>query len=392
MSSFLGNVYLLPLDLAFKTFRKRREVEYLRYMDDVTVMAKSLVVARDALFLMNQQLRDLRLTIQGSKTRIFRGSEIEDEFIDERFDEVNALISRFQDERRNPSVRKDTLRKLRPHLRKVSRSSHRKSQKDARLFRRLLSGLADLDDSSLVRPALDELDINPDAKYLASAMRYLTGRQRNRHVICTRLTRFLRNRVALFPYQDADVLRGIRSMPVIPTAAYAEARRRFQRRQEHWYVRGQAALLLAQRPLTRTELAVLRYRFDRETSIEVRRALSIGLAQAPKNVLTSFVRALMFSVEPRLQRVGRVYYGLLYSEPEQRAALSSMFHEFTDARVAERLYQLDVLAKTDNDNVRQTLADSLEAHSAKIKRGTLRLRLHGLRNQLPRPRKTKAKK
>jgi len=64
VSSFLGNIYLLPLDMAFKKVCARCDTKYLRYMDDVKVMAKDIHVARESLFLMNEKLRSFASTFR----------------------------------------------------------------------------------------------------------------------------------------------------------------------------------------------------------------------------------------------------------------------------------------------------------------------------------------
>lgn len=379
VSSFLGNIYLLPLDVAFGPLRRRKAVEYLRYMDDVTVVTRDIGIARDALLLMNRQLRELRLTIQGSKTRILQGREVADEFIDARLDEVNDALGHYRDERTNPSARATATKAIRAHLHFVRRENNRTSAKGSRLFRRLVSVLTELDSSELVSASLDELERNPDLKIMASTLRYLTTRTRNRSVIARRLERFLRLRKALFPYQDANVLRALRHLPAISAEAFAIGRRRVQSRSEHWYTRAQSALLLAQRQLTKSELEVLEQRFHRDTSIEVRRALAVCLTQLPRSALEGFVRTLLFSPEPRIQRLGRLYYGLLFSEGEQRQALSSLFHGFTDTRLIDRLYEMEILARTRNVDVLKTLQSSLERHARKIKRAHLRARLARIR-------------
>jgi hypothetical protein len=99
VSSFLGNVYLLPIDMAFGSLSRRRDLKYLRYMDDIKVLAKDMPSAREALFLMNERLRTLRLNIQASKTRILQGNEIADEFFDERMDELEEIIAKTQKNR-----------------------------------------------------------------------------------------------------------------------------------------------------------------------------------------------------------------------------------------------------------------------------------------------------
>nr|WP_281722816.1 RNA-directed DNA polymerase [Nitrosomonas nitrosa] len=121
VSSFLGNLYLLPLDRAFLSLTRRLDLKYLRYMDDVKVLSRTLASAREALFLMNDKLRGLRLNIQGAKTRILQGKEVEAELFDPRLTVVNDVI---QDVLKNPNLtttgRKQRAASLRIQLRKIT--------------------------------------------------------------------------------------------------------------------------------------------------------------------------------------------------------------------------------------------------------------------------------
>lgn len=90
VSSFLGNLFLLPLDLRFKDFEKEKEARYFRYMDDVRIFTKKLEDARLAVFTMDRELRRLHLNVQTAKTKILdhRAGEIAHAFIDERVDDI----------------------------------------------------------------------------------------------------------------------------------------------------------------------------------------------------------------------------------------------------------------------------------------------------------------
>lgn len=72
VSSFLGNVYLLPLDEEFEKFSKKEEIKYFRYMDDVKIFSKDESVARECIFIMNNLLRKLHLNIQGEKPLFYK--------------------------------------------------------------------------------------------------------------------------------------------------------------------------------------------------------------------------------------------------------------------------------------------------------------------------------
>ena len=71
ISSFLGNVFLQPLDTALVTFEKETDARYFRYMDDIRIFTRSLKDARRAVFLLDSTLRSLHLNVQTAKTRIY---------------------------------------------------------------------------------------------------------------------------------------------------------------------------------------------------------------------------------------------------------------------------------------------------------------------------------
>ncbi len=91
ISSFLGNIYLLPLDQAFNEFAKKYKIKYFRYMDDVKIFAKKETAIK-AIFRMNEVLRELQLNIQGAKTAIKEKEDIAKDLIDERLNLINQLV------------------------------------------------------------------------------------------------------------------------------------------------------------------------------------------------------------------------------------------------------------------------------------------------------------
>jgi len=65
VSSFLGNVYLAPLDKILVAFARKTGAVWFRYVDDIKVFTKRFNDARDAVFLINGGLRNLHLNLQG---------------------------------------------------------------------------------------------------------------------------------------------------------------------------------------------------------------------------------------------------------------------------------------------------------------------------------------
>ena len=98
VSSFLGNLFLLPLDEMFVEFEKEHDCKYFRYMDDVRIFAKKIEDARLSVFKMDRQLRLIHLNVQTAKTKILdhKIGEISNELIDERVDDLSRIIDRIQ--------------------------------------------------------------------------------------------------------------------------------------------------------------------------------------------------------------------------------------------------------------------------------------------------------
>ncbi|MBY0522793.1 MAG: RNA-directed DNA polymerase [Gemmataceae bacterium] len=376
MSSFLGNIYLLPLDQAFAAFARRKDVKYLRYMDDVKVLAKDRATAREALFLMNDHLRGLRLNIQGSKTRIFEEGEIHAELFDERLDRTNNLIKAIQ---KNKNVTAGKRAEFIDSLKEVYRQLRGRKgvirDKELRLFRRLITAFTTLRSSTIVSPVLDQLDRNPDSRLLNSAVRYLRVQDGNRSRISTRLGRLLSRPDELFPYQEAHLLMTLRYMRNIPSQGWEQAKSRLKSKTAHWYVRQQAALLLALKPLGNRELAWLLRLYNKERGTEVKRALVHPLSQLNRDSLEPVVRGLVFASDPRLNRIGRFLHSLLFEEARAIEHLNNLFDNITDEVMIDRLYELEVLAKCRSAQVRQRFVEKAMLACETARRPLLKSRL-----------------
>ena len=251
VSSFLGNIYLLPLDFELVKVAKQRNLKYLRYMDDVKVLAKDSLLQEKLCSRMNEKLRSLRLNIQGAKTRILQDADVQGELNDSRLQDLNELIKRIQpksgsisaSERNGYSV---SLKKI---LGKMKVRNTIIKGKDLRLFRRLVTAFSIVHHSGMVGPLLDQLERNPDAQLLDKAVRYLRLRDRNFKTIAERVSKLLRLEREHFPYQQARLLTILQYVRSCPPEALKLAKHLVTRKKVHWYVRQQAAILLGSQQL-----------------------------------------------------------------------------------------------------------------------------------------------
>ena len=94
MKFFPGGMDPAPLDKALVQFARKKDAIWLRYVDDIKVFTKTFNDAREAVFLINASLRDLHLNLQGSKTEILHGADLEHELVDPALARINELIER----------------------------------------------------------------------------------------------------------------------------------------------------------------------------------------------------------------------------------------------------------------------------------------------------------
>jgi len=372
VSSFIGNMYLLPLDMAFQRFCKSRDIKYLRYMDDVKVMAKDIHVARDSLFLMNEKLRELRLNIQGAKTRILQDQEIRAELFDERLDRTNEVIAEIQKKTSLTLTERSKFADLlKAELKKVKGRKGVIRDKELRLFRRLITGFTLLKHSEMVRVVLDQLERNPDARLLNSAARYLRWQDRNLRRITDRIFSCLIDGKLLFPYQDAHCMMTLRYQRHLPPSVWNEVKKRLRAKKEHWYTRQQAALLISLKALSKKELWAFRKLIDEESNVEVKRSLVQALAQLPQQDLKNLTNELLFEVDPKCQRLGRYYHGLLFDMNRSKKQLDSLFQDFREDVLIDRLYEVEVLSKAEDQAMRKNVLDKLKTVRKRLRRPIL---------------------
>lgn len=382
-SSFLGNFYLLPLDKAFLSFSKRRDIKYLRYMDDVQVLAREEGVAREALFLMNNKLRELRLNIQGAKTRILRGAEISEELFDGRLDQANDIVTNIQKKPRLTVTERDQfVSQLKGLVRKVKGRAKAVSGKELRLFRRIMTGFMLLRHPGMLRQTLDQLERNPDSRLLNSAVRYFRVMGSNRKQIIDRIVGLLEHPEILFHYQTAHFFMGLRYARDLRPEVWNHVRRAIRSKSMHWYVRQQAVQLFALKRLTdRQARAWLKFS-DEEGNAEVRRAWIGPLAQLDDRALWSFVQKLVFSTDTKLQRAGRFLYELLRNEQRGLEHIDAFFHSFSEDMLTDRLFELEILSKSRHEAVKKELLRQLRRRRTQVRKPILRERVDFLVDRL----------
>jgi hypothetical protein len=377
VSRFIGNVYLIPLDRLMTRLARQRKIVYVRFMDDIHVLAKERRPALDALFAMNDELRGLRLNIQGAKTQLLEGREIERLF-DARLERINELIELAE---RSPEVSQDfgkrraTLRRLDATTRVVKTTRRGVVlDRDLRLYRRLLTAYRVWHSDAMVPSALRQLRINPDSRLIESVETYLRSQAMSGRHIGRKLASTFSSGDLFFPFQEASVLAMMREARALPRATWPVAWKRSQHRRTHWYVRQQAAMLIGLRTLTRDELLVAQARIRAEPVPEVKRAWIHSVAQLARPDLQALADSLLQAVDPSLQRLGRYCRALLNRQTYQQRVLESIFREFSEDFVVPRLYEIEFLSRSASTDIKRALLDKLQTTKPSVRRPATRKR------------------
>lgn len=322
---FLGNLYLIPLDAALDQFCRRHGGHWCRYMDDVKVMTKTEAQARESVFLINNVLRQLHLNLQGSKTRILTGEELDAEIYDPDGELVAGVIDEVQKllplTRSNSKQVTGELKKLSPLLPRFRKKSGKAvSQLDgdgSRLFRRMMTAYGMAARPHLIYPAFEALRQLPDLRILNKSLRYLTQQPVDRHdEITERLLKLIEDDGLLFPYQVAVVLDTFRHLhPASPWSVASRIRRYALDRKRFWYVQQKAGEAISYFPYREEYAATVAERLLGDEHPWVRRAGCLLLVRAPVEVVRNRVQKLICHPDHRLSRAA-LYWNRFITDPQ----------------------------------------------------------------------------
>lgn len=336
VSSFLGNLFLLPLDQHFEKFCSDKKAIYYRYMDDVRIFTKRREDARLAVFLMARTLRGLHLNVQTAKTRIYdeRQGEVSKLLIDRRIDQLSELIDSIQSRKEIKNIPKAVRSEYLSKLNDIAKTDATDGQKifgsrtlleglSVRCFHRWMTAHSLLGSDLFVGRLLWELQRNADYKLtrkLVSATK-LFPRKRG---IETAILTFLESELNIFPFQEAECIRALRYLSTLSDRTVNLCLQRLRDEKAERYLRMQAAYLLARTSLTSGHLNSLLRLFHKESDPYVQVAISTLLVQR-KVDNKEIVRLLIFHPNDRVRDIGKLYRTI---KNDINAAKDRMKHAF----------------------------------------------------------------
>ena len=248
-SSFLGNLFLKPVDDFFAATFDPEEVRYFRYMDDIRIITKTEEYARHAALALEEQIRRCQLNLQSSKTKLLTSSDAVGAISDNRLEKLDYILPAY---RRNEIDRTQLLVGLNDIYRDKGSSTGSRpiaggtplDGLNLRVLRRWASThyaiMSDIPVQRIVTEALG----NPNYKVTRELQR-LAKRLPHKSIAARRASNFITARKARFEYHEAELLRSARYFHYVPAELFDHAARSAEGSEYDSYIRFESVLLLA---------------------------------------------------------------------------------------------------------------------------------------------------
>lgn len=385
VSSFIGNLYLLPLD---QVFENDKSVKYLRYMDDITIFAKDYYAARDALLEMTVQLRHLRLNVQGAKTEILKGKEIEEHLSDKNMDRLDPVIKSIVGD---GNLTKDDRMRYSQMLRNFRKEMPTtiKDHKQSRFYRRMVSAHSMLEDIGMIDRVFGQMRRNSDYRIIYSAYRYFRTLNRNIKSIPEGVLNLLSDRdISLFYFQKAWLLTILRYTKDDSDRSLGICKSELENDTADLYIKEQAAMFYGTRVLNNRQKKYALKKFKEAIQPSLKRAWIHGISQiSSPEELNLLAIELMLDMEPEIHRLGRMVYDLLNNHDKSIKQTNELFRDFEgqlirSSSIVDRIWEIDVLSKNQHEDVKKKLLNYILRDSSKVKLPFLRDRFLRIQRRL----------
>lgn len=366
VSSWLGTLYLVQMDIDLLKMQRKGQIKYVRYVDDIKVFTKDRKTARSVVFMINRILRCLHLNMQSSKTQIFEGLEVRRRLYDERVDAVTNIIDQLPEDptKITGTHRSDAERALKPVFKAHLAYKREMDKEDIRLFKRSLTLLGRIRSPMAVRQSLKWIWKQPAltekvARYLALWMSRkmvregvegaLLGEEELFDTQYLYLFPMLRGSVALAPKHRAGLMR------LGCGGAY------------HWAVRAEALLSLMLYRLEDHDFKRLQRSYFKETCCAVRKTILALFLKAPDRIKRPMFAGTILEPDQETNRF-RKYIWALANSPELGQQTLAMLGRIENdpARLLAALY--GALQSRNTETLRQVAEVADERAKSQVSR------------------------
>lgn len=371
VSSFLGNIYLIPLDRELIRFCKKHNGKWFRYVDDVKVFTRCEEDARQAVFVINNALRTLYLNLQGSKTEILSGDTLIKELDNSDLDNVEVVFDKIQ--KISPHKTKNA-KMITMHLRELGRYASRFRRnpqkavrnldtKQDRLFRRLMTIYGFCGRPHLHKAAMTALSELPDLRILEKSLAYLSQLDYSTHdTIVDDLFQMLETRRLPFPYQTGSVLETIALMHPRESRNVASRTRKYGlMTKQDWFVIQKTLEVISVYPYKPDNAQRLANKYLASTDPMVRRASCVLLLRSPKTKVRKQLKELIYHPDHNLSLLALYFLRLQQDSQFAQQELSRIRQrKRTDLAIQYALPCLYAMAATEERCIATSVYDYLQ--------------------------------
>lgn len=370
ISSFLGNFFLLPLDIEFERFANKTDIKYFRYMDDVRIFTKTREDARLAVFLMARTLRSLHLNVQTAKTRIYdeEQKEISRLLIDTRVDNITEIIDEINEKwggKRIPILKKITYYSK---LRKMSKFKVVGGQTiigtrspleglSLRAFNRWMTAHSIIGSEIYVNRLITEISKSSDSK-LTRKLKVATRQFPMKRSIETSVLKFIDNKNIIFPHQEAECLRALRYLSRLSDKTIQHCWKRLLDKDSSRYLRMEAAYLLSRTELNKSELNQLTRLFNSEPDEYIQVAMSMLIVQNRKNN-QDIISSLIFHPNEKVSNIGKLFRKAKTDEKFAKDTLQHALRPEVHWIICDRMPFIHLMAQSENETIRRLLVNEI---------------------------------
>lgn len=367
VSSFLGNMYLIPLDNALAKFCEQKNAKWFRYVDDVKVFTRSYEDARHAVFVINESLRSLHLNLQSAKTKILHGEALDTELHDPQLESINEFIRAAENAKTNKKesgrIVAIAVKEVASVRRKLAKNRSSLESRESRLLRRTFTLLGILKDPRLASTATQAVRQVADVRMIRSSLGYLSKLPERRHSkIATELLHSVEASELLFPYQIATVIESFKILSVADaTAVASRIRKAGWRKSAHWYVRQKSLETIAYLPYRTEYVKKLVSEGLADEHPWVRRAAAALLPRLAVEDVRARASELCFHPDPDVARIALYWRRHIEDSQDAMKMLSMSSLDWMEGKLFLRRVPLLYMLRCNQDRaVGQRLKTSLE--------------------------------
>lgn len=340
VSSFLGNLFLKPVDDYFHATFDEDEVRYFRYMDDVRIITRTREFARHAAIALEHQIRLCQLNLQSAKTKLLTAREAEAAISDVRLDELDTILPRY---RAKSLSRPEALRKLGVIYRDAGSSIDAKPISsrapleglNLRTLRRWAATHYEMGSDAPATRIVSEALANPSYKVTRELLR-LARRAPQNSSASLRAARFIVSGGSKFEYHEAELIRACRYFHYVPASLFDHARRIAMGSEHDPYSRFESILLLLRHPgyLSESSKLVAACMATPDTHVKIAGVLSSSMGSAAE--VSHHLKEFSTNGSHEVVKMVQYVRALRHEENHRNDLLSFVFG--TEEMISHRVY------------------------------------------------------